>query len=73
MWPGSIWAASAALLCGLAVNAEARPPEAPKLTAEEARARNLPPIAYKYKADPDAMPQLKQLTFTPCVGVLSRY
>jgi len=68
MWPGSIWAASAALLCGLAVNAEARPPEAPKLTAEEARARNLPPIAYKYKADPDAMPQLKQLTFTPCVG-----
>jgi len=54
MWPGSIWAASAALLCGLAVNAEARPPEAPKLTAEEARARNLPPIAYKYKADPDA-------------------
>jgi choice-of-anchor B domain-containing protein len=67
-WPASIWAASAALLCGLAVNAEARPPEqAGKTAAEIAREKHLSPAAYA-QPDPDAVPQLQTLGFTPCVG-----
>ena len=66
---GSIWAVSAALVASLTINAEAQaPPAAAKPATKVARERKLPPIAYRYKADPDAMPQLQRLGFTPCVG-----
>jgi choice-of-anchor B domain-containing protein len=69
MWPASIWVVTASLVAGLTVTAEARPPErAAQTGAQVARDKNLPPIAYLYKADPEAPPQTEKLTFTPCVG-----
>lgn len=67
MWPASIWVVTAALLAGLTVSAEARPPEqAGKTATEVAREKHLSPAAYS-PADPDAVPQLQPLGFTPCV------
>ena len=69
MWPGSIWAVTASLVAGLTVSAEARPPETAAQSDEAAaRAKNLPPIAYRYKPDPNAIPQTEKLGATPCVG-----
>ena len=69
MWPGSIWAVTASLVAGLTVSAEARPPETAAQPDEAAaRAKNLPPIAYRYKPDPNAIPQTEKLGATPCVG-----
>ena len=62
MWPGSIWAVTASLVAGLTVSAEARPPETAAQSDEAAaRAKNLPPIAYRYKPDPNAIPQTEKL------------
>ena len=57
MWAASIQAMTAALVAGLTVSAEARPPEqAGKTAAEIAQERHLSPALYS-PPDPDAVPQ----------------
>ena len=61
MWAASIQAMTAALVAGLTVSAEARPPEqAGKTAAEIAQERHLSPALYS-PPDPDAVPQLIRL------------
>src|SRR5688572_1244988 len=66
-WPGSTWAVAAALVVGLTVTAEARPPE-PAGKPEADTPFDASRFAYRHTPDPDALPQLEPLGATPCVG-----
>jgi len=71
LWlPGSHWTllCAATLGAGLAVSAEARPQEAQKSEATVPKSRRLLLDPSRYKPEPDALPQLQRLPFTPCVG-----
>jgi choice-of-anchor B domain-containing protein len=73
LWlPGSYWTllSAAALAAGLAVNAEARPPEAAAQseTRQAPDPQRRPDPFLTPDPDPNAVPQLQRLPPTPCVG-----